>query len=952
MKNTLFPNSNSYCNTHLNKKEVIKSPQAIKHLKSSSALILATLLLAACGGGGSGSDGSAPGGAADPGGVTADPISNVIRFPDDGAVSYALNITRQNLASPILSLNVTTAITGTCSISPDVATALTYNANNQTTTSFDVTFTGTATVGGSCTVNFAANEITNLGIQTRNLIRTVTFNAELAPNLVIMLLDSATGDSTNIPGDQAVRVNVTATKQDGSNTPSITFPAVVTSSSTPSCTATIVGSPTRQYVMNGASTATAIYNVTPLNLAVATNCGSFAFTVTEGPATGSTEFSGSISFTAADADSDGLLDATDNCPLIANPDQKNSDGAEDGGDACDTDDDNDEIMDTDDVDADGDGLIELSTAVELNMMRNNLNGTGLDADNSDNDNTTGGNSMGCGNDGSITACNGYEQIADIDLNDLQKDATGSNWKPVGTCGNDFYCNSYSKAQLFNGMFSGNNFTISNMLINVTTERYGVGFLGAISSNAKVHNLHIRGGNITGATSTYVGGLVGLVEGATIINASVAISNSSVTLDAISGENYTGGLVGFGTSVTISSSVATVGSISGQFTVGGLVGNGDSVNISSSVVTVGSISGTSNFIGGLVGRGSSVNINSSVATVGSISGTDHIGGLIGLSGHDESGAMVGFSWIPRISSSIATIGSISGRDFIGGLIGSLSIIQPNGLVELRYISRVSSSIATVGSISGRDYIGGLVGNGDDARVSSSVATVGSISGTDNVGGMFGRGNSVIILSSVATVGSVSGTSESIGGLVGIGESAEIRFSVATVDSVSGTNNVGGLVGTGYSSIRISSSVAITNSINGTSNVGGLIGLSDLGGNVNISRVNASYWDDKVMFINAMQLSSNVKGDASSTAALTSPTDFTGPDAGTDNIYAAWGDAYCNPNTGEYSEITPNPIGDYVRVWDLGTSSEYPANNCVNNFFSLDQQRAATALVLQGLSPLAK
>ena len=41
-------------------------------------------------------------------------------------------------------------------------------------------------------------------------------------------------------------------------------------------------------------------------------------------------------------------DVGDNCPLTPNPDQLNSDGANDGGDACDTDDDNDNWLDVDD----------------------------------------------------------------------------------------------------------------------------------------------------------------------------------------------------------------------------------------------------------------------------------------------------------------------------------------------------------------------------------------------------------------------------------------------------------------------------------------------------------------------------------------------------------------------------------------------------------------------------
>jgi putative cell wall-binding protein len=48
----------------------------------------------------------------------------------------------------------------------------------------------------------------------------------------------------------------------------------------------------------------------------------------------------------ADMDGDGVGDACDNCPSTANTAQKNTDGANDGGDACDADDDDDGLNDT------------------------------------------------------------------------------------------------------------------------------------------------------------------------------------------------------------------------------------------------------------------------------------------------------------------------------------------------------------------------------------------------------------------------------------------------------------------------------------------------------------------------------------------------------------------------------------------------------------------------------
>lgn len=56
----------------------------------------------------------------------------------------------------------------------------------------------------------------------------------------------------------------------------------------------------------------------------------------------------SITASGPDADGDTVADPADNCPSVANPDQANTDGAADGGDACDPDDDNDGIADADD----------------------------------------------------------------------------------------------------------------------------------------------------------------------------------------------------------------------------------------------------------------------------------------------------------------------------------------------------------------------------------------------------------------------------------------------------------------------------------------------------------------------------------------------------------------------------------------------------------------------------
>ena len=224
--------------------------------------------------------------------------------------------------------------------------------------------------------------------------------------------------------------------------------------------------------------------------------------------------------------------------MVANPEQKNTDG-DALGDACDDDIDEDGTLNNIDVDDDGDGLIELRTAAQLDMVRYSLDGSGLDADNSDSDNTTGGNAMGCGNAVSITTCNGYELVADIDL------AAGyDNWDPIGR-----------ESSAFKTIFEGNDYKINNFKIQIDSARDGWGLFGHINS-ATIRNVHLRDVNITlsinntllGNINTeypelignpnYVGGLVGSMASSLIIN-------SSAAGPLVAGTIYVGGLVGWG-----------------------------------------------------------------------------------------------------------------------------------------------------------------------------------------------------------------------------------------------------------------------------------------------------------------------------------------------------------------------------------------------------------------------
>ena len=100
----------------------------------------------------------------------------------------------------------------------------------------------------------------------------------------------------------------------------------------------------------------------------ASSGGAYTLTGTIGQPDAGTLSGGSYTleggFTDADTDGDGISDAADNCPSVANPDQLNTDG-DSLGNACDPDDDNDGVGDAadncalvpnaDQADTDGDG---------------------------------------------------------------------------------------------------------------------------------------------------------------------------------------------------------------------------------------------------------------------------------------------------------------------------------------------------------------------------------------------------------------------------------------------------------------------------------------------------------------------------------------------------------------------------------------------------------------------
>ncbi len=154
---------------------------------------------------------------------------------------------------------------------------------------------------------------------------------------------------------------------------------------------------------------------------------------------------------SVDTDGDTIGDNGDNCPLIANVDQTNTDGAADGGDACDSDDDNDGVSDEDeailgtdplDADSDDDGVIDGSDDFPTDASETvdtDNDGTGDESDNCPS--VANSDQADANQDGLGDACSGPPAISGIYLIDFSS-TSGDEWDgsactPVIDSGSEF-----------------------------------------------------------------------------------------------------------------------------------------------------------------------------------------------------------------------------------------------------------------------------------------------------------------------------------------------------------------------------------------------------------------------------------------------------------------------------------------------------------------------------------
>ena len=329
------------------------------------------------------------------------------------------------------------------------------------------------------------------------------------------------------------------------------------------------------------------------------------------------------------------------------------------------------------MDDDDNGLIEIYTLAQLDMMRNDLAGTSLNGD-----------STGC----PVSGCIGYELANNLDFDTNQdgqiNDAddywnAGAGWEPVGV--NDPTAVPAPVDEPFTATFEGNGHAILNLYINRSAEN-NVGLFGYTTSPS-LSNLMLAGSNMQVSGNGRVGALAGWASNSTI--------NNILVRGTVQGGDATGALAGYALYSEIRRCYSSADA-SGGTSTGGLVGSLDSSDIDLSGAT-GSVSGNYQ-VGGLAGyqKGS---ITQSYATGAVDAKGQRVGGLVG-------DLYSSFGRASRITDSYAS-GSTHGAGHVGGLLGYVTALDIDAVISNSYATGMLSftDSGEIGGLVGTGYFGG-------------------------------------------------------------------------------------------------------------------------------------------------------------------------------------------------------------------------------------------------------
>ncbi len=406
------------------------------------------------------------------------------------------------------------------------------------------------------------------------------------------------------------------------------------------------------------------------------------------------------------------------------------------------------------IDADRDGLIDISSLEGLRNIRHNRMGTGYRESASATDNTA-----GCPEN----SCVGYELTRSLDFADpasydagvVNSDwipdhvnpdrATNAGWQPIGGCNDDIdgtiaRCGD-ADDEPFAAIFEGNGYTITNLY---TRGSHEAGLFGSVGAGAEIRAVGLIAGNSYGGAghTDHVGALVGRNDGAIIASYATGDADGG----AGDGDNV-GSLVGLNAG-TIIASYATgdadggaggdnVGALAGS-NVGAIIAShslGDSTGGAFSI----SGGGHRDSVGALVGWND-----------GAIVASYAVGAADGGGGDfDDVGALVG-----------RNDGSITASYALGDADGGIGNYGKVGSLVGANVGSITASYAVGDADDGFDisgYVGALVGwNIGSITASYAVGDAdGGSYGEDNVGALTGKNTASGIITASYGFGAVMG-----------------------------------------------------------------------------------------------------------------------------------------------------------------------------------------------------
>lgn len=357
-----------------------------------------------------------------------------------------------------------------------------------------------------------------------------------------------------------------------------------------------------------------------------------------------------------------------------------------------------------DYDADDDGLVEVESLAQLDVIRHDLDGDGLVSNRGKRQGLHYRDrlalyeaafpqpvpGMGC-----PAGCLGYELVADLDF-DTDGDGRagpgdafwndGAGWDPLGGYAPLIAVLFIVPNSDFRAVFEGNGHAISRLFID-RRDSSGIGLFGRTAPSATIRNVRLVDVDVAGGWY-FVGAVVGKHEG--------LLRGSSATGTVSGGGSWVGGLVGY---AAIGSEVAFGGAYvhaTGESEVGGLTGG--NWGVLRDVRAAGDVTGTEFSIGGLVGVNYAYGRVSRAYATGDVTGDrSQIGGLVGA----NNGA---------ITASYATGTTGGGLYSVGGLVGT----NPRGTISASY-----TTASVSGPVDGRER-GGLVGHTPGGMIAAAYS----------------------------------------------------------------------------------------------------------------------------------------------------------------------------------------------------------------------------------------